>query len=486
MKLSAIIEKINPIEIRGNLDGNTEVEIVGASDQTNPKSLLFVTRRVSGGYSISSDMGNPYAVVCEKDLAGKICDIPTITVKDARRALSLAYSLMYPVDYSRLCVIGVTGTNGKTTTATLIHHILGESGIKCGFIGTGMIKIGSEDKTPDGYSMTTPDPHILYPLLWEMQNDGCVAVVMEVSSHAIALEKHAGITFKIAVFTNLTPEHMDFHTSIEEYFETKLKLLMASERCVVNIDDRYGNEASKRLSEKTVSVGVVRQGDVYATEINMNGLGGSEFYYQTDSYIFSAKTALPGAFNIYNVMLALAAAIEVGVRPCVAKRAAASFKGVTGRMEIIHSSPCVIIDYAHTPFAFENALKTLKWIKKQRQKLIVAFGCGGNRDKYKRPQMGLIAGKYADLIIVTEDNSRDEPTRNIIADIVSGIPKSSRYTEIPDREKAIVYALTQADESDIVAIVGKGHEQYKIDEDGMHPFNERDIVATYYGASNES
>lgn len=488
MKLSKLIEIISPVKIEGDIDIEKDVEIAHNGTEECEGKLLFITRKVGGGYSYTLDNGQkPYAIVCEGAMDEKYNDVAKITVKNARRALAIAYSLQFPIDYGRISVIGVTGTNGKTTTASLIHHIISESGIKCGFIGTGCIKIGEDDGTPPSYTMTTPDPDTLYPLLKKMEEAECRAVVMEVSSHAIALEKIAGIEFQLALFTNLTPEHMDFHTSIEEYFETKMKLLYAAERCIINIDDRYGLEARKMLMHKSVGVGIVRQGDVYATEINMHGLSGSDFYYQTDNYIFGASTLLPGAFNIYNAMMAITASIEYGVKPCIAKRALSTFAYAKGRMERIYSSPEVIIDYAHTPFAFENALKTLKWAKKTRQKLIIVFGCGGNRDKYKRPQMGLIAGKYADHIILTEDNSRNERTEIIIDDILCGIPKNSEYTIIKDRKEAILHALRMASENDIVAIIGKGHEEYKIDSCGIHPFSERKIVYEYFkGESDES
>ena len=484
MKLSRILREISPIEIMGEIDIEKDVCIAHDVACVNECSLLFLTRRVSGGYSVLERQEKPYAIVCDGNFKSEFDDVPIIKVKNARRALAIAYSREFPVDYDRLTVIGVTGTNGKTTTATLIHHILTEAGVTCGFIGTGSIKIGRYDNTPPNYTMTTPDPSMLYPLLEKMQEMGCKAVVMEISSHAIALEKIAGIVFELALFTNLTPEHMDFHTSIEEYFETKLRLLHIAKRCIVNIDDKYGFEAKKRLMQKAIAVGVIRQGDVYATDINMHALDGSDFYYRTDNYIFNISTALPGTFNIYNVLMSTAAAIEYGIKPCVAKRAVASFRCARGRMEKIHSYPDIIIDYAHTPFAFENALKTLKWAKKPQQKLIVVFGCGGNRDKYKRPQMGLVAGKYADYIILTEDNSRNEDTAKIVEDILGGIPCGAKYIVINDRKDAIIHALFTARENDIVAIIGKGHEEYKIDKAGVHQFSEREIVNAFYkGAS---
>lgn len=478
MRLLDILNRIDPTKISEDIDVEKDVEISVSSPCE--RSLLFVTRRVSGGYSEIIASNRPYAIVCEKEYAKSINEVPTITVRNARRALALAYSVEYRVDYKRLSVIGVTGTNGKTTTATLIHHILSESGIKCGFIGTGVVRIGREDATPDDYTMTTPDPSVLYPLLYKMQRDGCEAVVMEVSSHAIALEKVAGIEFSLAVFTNLTPEHMDFHTSIEEYFDTKLKLLRAAHRCIVNIDDRYGIEAKKRLGAKAQTVGIVRGGDASATEISSRGMEGSEFYYRTDELIFHVCTDLPGAFNIYNVMLAISAAIDYGIKPCIAKKAIKSGVFVRGRMEKIHSEPSVIIDYAHTPFAFDNALKTLKNSKKPRQRLIVVFGCGGERDKFKRAQMGLVASKYADYIILTEDNSRGEPTKEIIDQILDGVSVGVEHAVIEDRKAAIIRALGIANKNDVVAIIGKGHECYKIDSSGIHHFDEREIVKEYF------
>lgn len=484
MKLGDLLKKITPIKIDGCVCYESEVVTATSINECRDNSLLFVTQRVSGGYTIDARQIEkyPYAIVCDSNFNIGDLKIPCIRVENVRQALSLSYIEEYCIDFSKVRIIGVTGTNGKTTTATLIYKIMMHSHIKAGLIGTGTIRSGERDITPENYTMTTPDPSLLYAVLRTMIDDGCTNVVMEVSSHSIALEKIYGMKFEYAIFTNLSAEHMDFHETMDEYFDVKLRLLEAAKHCIINIDDKYGEIAYSKNKHKATGVGVIRRGDVYATDIAENGLAGSKYFYRTDKYIFSVNLKLAGAFNIYNSMLALCCAIHCGIKPCVAKKGLSSVENICGRLEVIRKDPTVIIDYAHTPFALDNILKTLKLSKKYGQRLIVLFGCGGERDKSKRPVMGNIASGYADYIVLTEDNSRREKTSEIIADIISGIPDRTCYTVIDDRRSAIRHALAFASKNDIVAIIGKGHEHYKIDGDGTHYFNEKAIVFDFYKA----
>ena len=322
--------------------------------------------------------------------------------------------------------------------------------------------------------MTTPDPSVLYPAIARMRNDGCSYIVMEVSSHSIALGKIAPITFEYAIFTNLDNDHLDFHGSKEEYFKTKLKLFKSARAGLFNLDDEYSRLAYKLTDCKKYSFGIIDQGDAYVTEIEMD-LEKSSFYYRQSNLITKVTTSLFGAFNVYNSVAALRCVIDLGIKPCVAKRSLERIKRIDGRMEAIRGGATVIIDYAHTPEAFYNCLKTLKQAIKGEQKLTVVFGCGGNRDGQKRPLFGKYAEMLADKIIITEDNSRNEPLGKIISDIVSGI-KSAGYRIIEDREAAIQYSIENAGYGDIIAIIGKGHEKYKITKDGYLPFDEKDIA----------
>ena len=446
--------------------------------EINSKTLLFVTDKVNGDDSpldCSKLPSVPFAIVTShaKNILSPIC--PVIRVKSVREALSYALSNYHGINYDEITFIGVTGTNGKTTTATLIYKILRTCGYKVGFIGTGKILSDDTLLSSDTYSMTTPDPTTLYPSISKMIGDGCKYVVMEVSSHSLALGKAAPIRFKYAIFTNLDNDHLDFHSSKEEYFEAKLGLFALSKRGLFNLDDEYSRRAAGLVDCEKSTFGILNEGDAYATEIDANSLLGISFYYREAGLIFKAKSKLIGVFNVYNILAALKCVIDLGIKPCIAKSALERIEAIDGRMEIIDDKIKAVIDYAHTPGAFYNCLKTLKHSLTLGQKLIVVFGCGGDRDKLKRPTFGKYAEMLADKIIITEDNCRNESFSSIVGDIVSGI-SSNGYKIIPDREEAIHYAFKSAKAGDVVAVIGKGHERYKILGSEYLAFNERKII----------
>ena len=415
----------------------------------------------------------PMAVVCGAD-AVLPSNIPAIRVVNPRFAMSNAYYRYHKPDLSNMQIIGVTGTNGKTSTATIIHSVLQNLGYKSGFIGTGKIEIGGENITGSDYSMTTPDPPLLYKSLKQMSDAGCKAVVMEVSSHSLALDKVAPLQFDYGIFTNLSPEHTDFHGDIDNYFSAKLKLFNNCKCGVFNIDDRYGKKAYNLCKSKKIAAGIIWRGDVWGTNIENMGFEGLSYIYHHKDFSFKMRLSLPGVYNAYNSMLAAAVCIDMGLRPCDVKDMIGCISSIPGRYEIINNKITVIIDYAHTPIAFESILKELYNQKREKQ-LTVVFGCGGNRDKSKRPKMAKIAEKYADKVILTSDNSRNEDPKDIIADVVRGFERG-RYEVIEDRTEAITEAIISSNDSDIVAIIGKGTEKYNIDKNGYHAFDERKIV----------
>ena len=417
----------------------------------------------------------PLAVVC--DAKTVLPDfLSLIRVENPRLAWANAcmrYEKFSPCDMK---IIGVTGTNGKTTTASLIKHILSSLGHKVGFIGTGKIQIDREVISGESYSMTTPDPPLLYKSLRQMSEQGCDVVVMEVSSHALALNKLAPLEFDYGIFTNLSSEHMDFHTDMESYFSAKLKLFKSCKCSLFNIDDEYGRRAYALCDGKKISAGILWRGDVWACNIEKRALSGIDYIYHGRDFSFKMALPLPGIYNAYNSMLAAAVCIDMGCKPCEVKKALKSAPTVDGRFEVINDKISVIIDYAHTPFAFESILKEISNNKKGCR-LTVVFGCGGDRDKTKRPKMAEIAEGYADRIILTADNSRSESTRDIIADIIRGF-KKGRYEIKENRAEAIRSAILDACDGDIVAIIGKGPEKYNIDSAGYHPFNEKEIIGS--------
>ena len=415
----------------------------------------------------------PLAVICSpKTILPDF--ISTIRVDNPRRAWANACFRYQNFLIGSTKIIAVTGTNGKSTTASLIRHILASLGHKVGFIGTGKIEIDGKALTDENYSMTTPDPPLLYQSLKQMISEGCDVVVMEVSSHSLALEKLAPLTFDYGVFTNLSPEHLDFHGDMENYFETKLKLFSKSICSVFNIDDEYCRRAYSLCEGRKISTGILWRGDVWACNIQSRDFLGIEYFYHGNSFSFKASLPLPGIYNAYNSMLAATVCIDMGCKPCEVKEALSHCPAIDGRFEVINDSVLVIIDYAHTEFAFRNIMREL-WANKRGRHLTVVFGCGGNRDRSKRPRMAEIAEQFADRIIVTADNSRNERTKNIISDIIKGFEKGS-YEIKENRTDAIRCAILEADDGDMVAIIGKGPEKYNIDKNGYHRFNEREII----------
>ena len=358
----------------------------------------------------------------------------------------------------------------------MIRKILEYSGKSVGFIGTGKIEINGIRITDSAYSMTTPDPDLLYWAIKEMQNANIEYVVMEVSSHALYFDKVLPIPFELAVFTNFSREHLDFHQNIENYFGAKLKLFNQAKIGIFNLDDEYCRKAYRACNCEKFGIGIIYPADTVARNITLLGLGGSHYIYNDGTRLFKVRLKLAAPYNVYNSLLALKAAISVGIKPCIAKKGLEELLGVEGRLEIIRKDITVIIDYAHTEEAVENLLKFIYSLKIYGQKIITVFGCGGNRDPHKRPEIAKTSEKFADLSIVTTDNSRSEPEHEIIKNILSGFSDTKKRRVIKSRSAAIETAIKIANTNDIVVIFGKGHERYNIDKFGSHSFDEREII----------
>lgn len=468
-------------EFTSNVKGeDIEIKSIETDQNKIEKDTLFVFIR-----SINFDVTNiisyviskrPVAIICDYELDIESSKIPVFKVKNTRRMLSFLYSRFYKIDYTKSKFIGITGTNGKTTTATLIAKILEDADKRVGLIGTGKIEINGVNIASKNYSMTTPDPPVLYKVIKEMQDEGCEFIVMEVTSHALFFEKTAPIPYDIAVFNNLSEEHLDFHKDMEEYYKAKLKLFESARCGIFNMDDIYSRRAKEDFWGYKTSIGIVYEADNKAREIKINGLLGSEYVFSAKNFIFKAKTSLPGTYNVYNTMMAISVCTELGIRPCNVKKSLEKINFIDGRFEVINDGITVIIDYAHTPDAYENLLKTIKSAQNLRQKLICVFGCGGNRDKAKRPKIAEIAERYSDVAIITTDNSRGEPETKIIEDILKGFKSPEKRKVISSRKSAIEHAILLASQDDTVAIIGKGHEKYYIDNNGYHDFDERRII----------
>ena len=478
MKVSELLNK--DCVVSGSEFLNEEIsDVCDKSEEIEPGCLFILNESVNctnEEIAEKTRRKNPRIIVCSEKMSKFFADFKTITVSDTRAATSEIYSKYYRINYDKLVFIGVTGTNGKTTTATLIKNILDFNEKKTGFIGTGKIIIGDKKINDGYYSMTTPDPKALYKYIKEMENAGCEYIVMEVSSHSLYLEKVAPIKFKIGIFTNLSSEHLDFHKNIDEYYRAKKKLFDLCEIGIFNADDIYSMQAYNDFKGEKYCVGAIKSADVYARNVTVNGLYGVDYFYREKNFSFKAKLKIPGVYNVYNSMLAIKAAILLGICPCDAKKGVNATENIEGRFEIICQKPMIIIDYAHTEKAMESILKTINLNKKTEQKLICVFGCGGERDVSKRDKMGACAEKYSDSVIVTGDNPRNEDPEKIINDILKGIRFKEKVKVINDRKEALIYAASTAGKNDIVCVLGKGHEKYIINASGYTFFDEKEIL----------
>ncbi len=377
--------------------------------------------------------------------------VPEIVVEDVRYAMAVAAARFHGNATSRLRVVGITGTNGKTTSAFLLREVLEAAGVQCGLLGTVKSIVGGEERA---VKHTTPEAIDLQATFAEMVGRGDRACVMEVSSHALELHRASAIDFEVALFTNLTQDHLDFHSSMEAYFQAKRRLFaMDVGARVVNADDGYG----RRLAEEfpAATFGVRREADFRALDVEM-GLDGSSFRALTPDGVLALRTPMPGLFNVLNVLGAFAVARAMGVAADVAAAALAGAVRVPGRFEAVDAGQpfAVVVDYSHTPDSLENALRAARGLTRNR--VICVFGAGGDRDRGKRPLMGEIAARLADVAIVTSDNPRSEDPDAIIDEIVAGGPGLEREV---DRRRAINLAVGTASPGDVVLIAGKGHEQ---------------------------
>ena len=419
----------------------------------------------------------PTAVISDsEDLISRI-SAPIIKVKCARYALAYAYFRFYKIDLSKFKLIGITGTAGKSTVSTMLKAILEKQGERVGYLGTGKIMIGDIALSGKDYSMTTPDPSILYKSLRKMQDEGCRYVICEVSSHALHFNKLSPLRFSLSAFTNLSSEHLDIHRDMERYYRTKLKLFEKSEIAIFNLDDKYSKRAYFEVNtDIKYTVSMNTSADAKAIGYESHGLRGSTYFYKEKDFIIKVCLPMPADYNVANSLIAIKAAVALGFKPAVAKEALKAFQGLEGRYEVISVSPTVIIDYAHTPEEMEKFIKSVYSTLISGQTLTVLFGCGGERDKEKRPKMAAIAEKYSSNVIVTEDNSRGEDTSEIIEDILSGFQKTESRKVITSREAAIKRSILEAKRDDVILLIGKGHERYSIDASGIRDFDERMIV----------
>lgn len=463
---------------QGSLDSEVD-EVVFDSRKARPGAVFICIKgtKVDSHEFIPPVLAAGVKVLVTERAVDVPEDVTVIMVRQGREALARLSAARFGYPAQKMTMIGVTGTKGKTTTAHMIRAILEAAGEKTGMIGTNGVTIG-ENHYPT--VNTTPESYDLHRYFAQMAEEGCTFCVMEVSSQAFKMHRVDGIFYDYSIFTNISPDHIgpDEHESFEEYLYYKKRIFHQSRRALVNCDDEHFTEIVKDIPCEWTGFGL-RDGCGYQAEqihyVSEPDFVGIEFEMKGAGEV-PVRVNIPGKFNVYNALAAAAVCIWAGVDAKWVLHALEHLK-IDGRMEIVYTSEkfCVIVDYAHNAVSMESLLATLREYNPGR--LVCVFGCGGNRSKDRRYSMGEIAGRMADLSIITADNSRFEKVEDIIADIRGSIEKTGgKFIEIPDRREAIAYSMTHAQKGDMIAVIGKGHEDYQEIEGVRYPFLDRAVV----------
>ncbi|HEX4887102.1 MAG TPA: UDP-N-acetylmuramoyl-L-alanyl-D-glutamate--2,6-diaminopimelate ligase [Luteibaculaceae bacterium] len=475
--LKDILYGTRMLEVLGST--NIAIENVSADSRKIQKNGLFVATRgtvVDGHDFIPTAIKNKaIAVVCEEFPAELASGVAYIKVADSQKSLGIIASNFFDQPSKELKLVGVTGTNGKTTVATLLYQAFRELGYKVGLLSTVVNKINFLDVPA---THTTPDPVTLNSLLRQMANAGCSFCFMEVSSHAVVQERIAGLTFAGAIFTNITHDHLDYHKTFDNYLGAKKQFfdqLPTNAFAITNKDDKNGLVMVQNTKARVYTYALLSPADIKVKIID-NQLSGLHLVVDGTE----VHTRLIGKFNAYNLAAIYTAGIKLGQDPLQMLTVISNLSAVAGRFQYIKTGGNVtaIVDYAHTPDALENVLKTIQDIRSGNEKIITVVGCGGDRDKAKRPEMAAIAVRMSDKVILTSDNPRTEDPNQIINDMKAGIGGEyfAKYTTIADRLEAIKTACVEANAGDILLIAGKGHENYQEIQGVKHPFNDYEIT----------
>ena len=459
---------------------NLKVKGITCNSKDVKPGFVFVAikgNRQDGSYFIKEAVAKGASVVVVQGKMPNLKiskEVKLLVVNDCRKFLADAANKFYGFPSDKIRVAGITGTNGKTTIAYLIESLAQESGLACGVIGTINHRFGAKKIIAKN---TTPGAQELQSLLSQMQAHQINYCAMEVSSHALDQQRVAGINFAQAIFTNLTQDHLDYHKNLENYFLAKAKLfrfLPALSTAIINNDDKYGLRIKRLTKAKIITYGIDRKSTVMARDIDF-GMRSTKFSLVTPKINIRIKTNLVGRYNIYNILAAVSWGISENLRIQDIKSAIEKFKNVPGRLQRLSCKKgfSIFVDYAHTPDALFNVISTLRQLVKG--KIIVIFGCGGERDKLKRPKMGRVVTQLADYAIITSDNPRSEDPGQIIKDIQKGIVKNN-YRLVPERSCAIRAGLSLAKKGDCLIIAGKGHENYQIIKNKVKYFNDRKVA----------
>ena len=476
MKLRSLLEGV---AVRScGADPDLEIGDISYDSKTTRPGQIFVAvagTASDGIYYINEAVENgAVCVVCDRPAKS---GVPIILVDDARHALAEISANYFNHPDREMTMVGITGTNGKTTVSYLVKHILETCGFgRVGLIGTIRNMVGTECLDTE---RTTPESYEVQSLLRRMAAAGCRYAVMEVSSHALALSRVRGIRFSAAAFTNLTQDHLDFHGTMERYCDAKAELFRRCDTAVCNLDDPWHERVLRGADCRRIYFGLDSGAQVQARDIGLHA-DHVTFTLSAQEETVPVYLAIPGIFSVYNALTALTVCRVLNVPFSDGAEALHSAEGAKGRMEVVPTPGkpyTVLIDYAHTPDALENVLKTVRGFAAGRT--VAVFGCGGDRDRSKRPQMGAIAGRLADFSVVTTDNPRTERPEDIIADVVRGFPPGAAFRTVTDRTEAIFYALSTAKAGDVIVLCGKGHENYVEINHKKFPQDERKIVAQY-------
>lgn len=487
MLLSEILKGINNTKLLNFKD--TEVLGISYNSKTTKPSDIFVCLKGehSDGHKYAQTAFEKGAVafLCEKELD---IDAPQILVESTRHSIAELATAFYDKPSKNLNLIGVTGTNGKTTVTHLIQKIIEENNEKCALIGTLGYKLSSSDDYKEA-KHTTPQAPELQATLKTILDKQIKNVVMEVSSHSLEQNRVGGCIYKGAVFTNLTQDHLDYHITMNNYFEAKailFKNLKENDFAVINIDDEYAQRLISVIPEevKVITYGIKKPADITAENIDFS-IHGAKCNFNISGKVLSLNMQLNGMFSVYNALAAFACGVSLGISPEICKESLEKTASVAGRFEIVNKEPLVIVDYAHTPDGLENVLRAAREITPENSALICLFGCGGDRDATKRPKMGKIADELADKIVVTSDNPRSEDPQLIISDIMTGIKSvnTQRIFVEPDRREAIKLLKSISDKNDVIVLAGKGHEDYQILKDETIHFDDREEARKVFANS---
>lgn len=486
MELTQLLNSVHALQVTGEVQRRDAADIVYDSRKVQKNSVFVAIKGYkTDGHKFLQDAINKGAVAVVVENENSIPDefvahaqIAKIVVKDCRKALAELSRGFYKNPTNKLKLIGITGTNGKTTSTFILKNILQTAGYKTGLVGTIANYVG--DQKIDS-KLTTPESNDLNRMFYDMISAGCSHAIMEVSSHSLILNRVYGLDFSAAIFSNITSDHLDFHNTFDEYLKAKKILfdgLSSNSFAIINSDDVSANEIVKDSKAKVITYGISDNSDYQIKNIKYD-LNGTDFTISNNKIEYSINTSLIGTFNAYNAASAFATAHSLGVNANKIIEGIKSSPQVPGRFEVIgKGKKKVIVDYSHTADSLEKALQAIREIVKDKNQIVTVFGCGGDRDKTKRPIMGKVASDMSDKVFVSSDNPRTENPYDIIKDIIKGISKNNYEIE-ENREEAIAKAIQISNDDAVILIAGKGHENYQEINGIRNHFSDQEIALKY-------